>query len=221
MSLRWSAFIGIVGITAIAILLIGLSSCARDQQLSSLTIQPATGGIRGTNIPVNLDAGLNVQLRAIGSYVHPPESKDLTNQVTWSSNTTDMVTVDSAGVLTATGTGCGNALVSATLNTSKSNIATAYMTATVVCFTGTGPTGPTLVVNIGGGTGIVISSPAGIGCSASCGSVFPSGTMVTLTATPNGASTSATWGGGCDTINGNVCTVSSLTADRIVNVTFN
>jgi hypothetical protein len=45
--------------------------------------------------------------------------------------------------------------------------------------------------------------------------------MVTLTATPNGASTSATWGGGCDTINGNVCTVSSLTADRIVNVTFN
>ncbi len=42
---------------------IGLTSCAHDQQLTSITVQPATENFGASDIPVNLDAGLNVQLR--------------------------------------------------------------------------------------------------------------------------------------------------------------
>jgi len=58
----------------------------------------------------------------------------------------------------------------------------------------------------GGGYGTVTSSPSGISCSAGCSASFPSGTVVTLTATPDAGSSFASWSG-CDTVNGNVCTV--------------
>ena len=53
-------------------------SCARDQQLVSITIQPDTQTFGASNIPVPADAGLSVQLRALGHYVHPPVTKDIT-----------------------------------------------------------------------------------------------------------------------------------------------
>lgn len=222
MSQKWSAFISVFGVIAAASLLLSLASCARDQELTSLTIQPATETFGATNIPVPADASLSVQLRAIGSYIHPPISKDLTNQVVWASNTPDMVTVNSTGLITPTGNACGNTLVSATVTTSKSsgNIVTGYMTATVVCFTGTGPTGPTLIVNFGGGSGFVISTPGGIGCASTCAAIFPTGTTVTLNATPTAPSTMVTWPSGCDSISGNSCVVSNLTTDRTVTVVF-
>jgi hypothetical protein len=123
----------------------GLNSCGHDQQLTSITIQPATETFGASNIPVSANAGASVQLRAIGNYIHPPVSKDITNQATWASNTTDLVTVDSTtGLITATGLGCGDSLISATVTTNKSvgnvsssgAIVTGNMTATVVCFTG-------------------------------------------------------------------------------------
>jgi len=86
---------------------LSLSSCARDQQLTSITVQPPIETFGATNIPVNLDAGLDVQLRALGTYIHPPVTKDITNQVTWNSNTPDMVTVSSTGLITDTGFSCG------------------------------------------------------------------------------------------------------------------
>jgi hypothetical protein len=222
MSQKWSAFISVFGIISVASLLLSFASCGRDQQLTSLTVQPASETFGATNIPVDLDAGLNVQLRAIGGYSHPNVTKDLTSQVVWSSNTPGLATVNSTGLLTATGQDCGNGLVSATVTTSKGsgNIATAYMTVTVVCFTGTGGTGPTLTVVFAGGTGIVVSTPPGIGCSATCGAFFASGTSITLTATPNGASTRTTWVSGCDSMNGNMCMVNGLTAPRVVTVSF-
>jgi len=39
--------------------------------------------------------------------IHPPVTKDITNQVTWNSNTPDMVTVSSTGLITDTGFSCG------------------------------------------------------------------------------------------------------------------
>jgi hypothetical protein len=134
-------------LAAFAILcLVELPSCGHDQQLVDISIQPATETFGAATIPVSADAGLNVQLRALGDYIHPPVTKDITDQVTWASNDTQMVTVSSTGLLTATGVACGSSLVSATVNTNKSTgnlsssgaIVTGYMTANVVCFTGTG-----------------------------------------------------------------------------------
>jgi hypothetical protein len=124
-----------------------LTSCAHDQQLTSINVQPNTQNFGAANIPVSANAGATVQLRALGSYIHPPVTKDITTQVSWTSNTPEMVTVSSTGLLTATGLACGSALVSATITTNKSTgdlsssgaIVTGNMTANVICFTGQGP----------------------------------------------------------------------------------
>ena len=124
--------------------LVLIPGCGHDQQLVSITVEPATETFGAGSIPVPEDAGLFVQLRALGTYIHPPVTKDITTQVTWASNSPNMVTVDAAGVLTVKGIDCGSALVSATVNTNKSAgnisssgaIVTGTMTANVVCFTG-------------------------------------------------------------------------------------
>ncbi|HWU87283.1 MAG TPA: hypothetical protein VN253_08410, partial [Kofleriaceae bacterium] len=50
----------------------------------------------------------------------------------------------------------------------------------------------------GAATGTVSSNPGGITCGASCSAIFPLGTVVTLTATPDTGAEFAGWsGGGC------------------------
>lgn len=136
---------GTVALTTVAIAIFGFSSsCGHSQQLVSIQIQPATETFGLPTTPVSEDAGLQVQLRALGTYVHPPVTKDITNEVTWASNDTQMLTVNSAGILTATGLSCGSTLISATSNTnadaggvsSSGAIVTGYMTGNVTCFTG-------------------------------------------------------------------------------------
>jgi len=153
MSRRWQSWLSLTGI---GFLLLSVLTCGRDQQLVSIAIQPTTETFGATNIPVSADAGLSVQLRALGTYIHPPVTKDITNQVTWTSNTPDMVTVNSTGLITVTGNSCGGTLISATVQTNHSSgnvsssgaIVTATMTANVICFTGssTGPQ-PPLILN--------------------------------------------------------------------------
>jgi len=121
-----------------------LLGCGHDQQLVSIDVEPTTETFGSTTTLVSADAGANVQLRALGTYIHPPVTKDITDQVTWTSNTPQMVTVNSTGLITATGQACGNTLISATVNTNKSTggisssgaIVTGTMTANVTCFTG-------------------------------------------------------------------------------------
>jgi Divergent InlB B-repeat domain len=200
-----------------------IPSCGHEQQLVGITIQPAVQTFGSPTTPVIANAGSNVQLRALGSYIHPPVTKDITSQVAWASNTPDMVTVDPAGLLTATGQSCGGALVSATVTTNNNGavsssgaIVTGYMTANVVCGGGLFLS----VTFLGNGTGIVTSSPLGLSCASSCASSgFAAGTTVTLTATPNSGSTFGGWTG-CDSTSGPTCTV-LLNASRSVGVTFN
>ena len=55
-----------------------------------------------------------------------------------------------------------------------------------------------LVVNkVGTGNGLVTSAPTGIACGGDCAASFDSGTTLTLTASPVGASTFAGWSGAC------------------------
>jgi hypothetical protein len=206
-----------------------LPCCGHDQQLTSIEIQPSTETFGASNIPVIDNAGSTVKLRALGTYIHPPVTKDITNSVVWSSNTPGMVTVNSTGLITATGQACGGTLVSATVTTNHSvgnigstgAIVTGFMTANVVCFTGSGSGGLLLTANFAGaGSGTVTSSPSGLSCASTCSAAFPSGTTVTLTAAPTGGSTFVSWAN-CDSVSGLVCTITNLTASRGVTVTFN
>jgi len=223
---------GGLAVVLVASAFLTFSSCGRDQELVSIQIQPATETFGAANIPVPDDAGLNVQLRALGTYIHPPVTKDITSQVTWASNDTQMMTVDSAGVLTASGQTCGSTLVSATVNTGKSSggisssgsIVTGYMTGNVVCFTGSGG-GVSLTVNFAGtGLGSINSNPSGLSCfstATNCTGVFTSGTAIQLTAVPSG--TFGGWSSGCDSVSssGLVCTINSLTTPLTFTATFN
>lgn len=229
-------WLSITLLVAIAAVILSLSSCGREQQLVSIQIQPSTETFGASDIPVIANAGTQLQLRALGSYIHPPVTKDITNQVTWTSNTPQMMTVNSSGVITVTGLACGATLVSATVTTNMSAggisssgaLVTGFMTGNVTCFTGTGGGGgggggaaPILSLAFSGnGSGTVTSNPSGLGCASACAAQFASGTTVTLTATPTGTSSFGGWSN-CDTgTSVNPCSV-TLTANRTVTATFN
>lgn len=217
-------------LAAVAALLLGVNSCGRSQELVGIQVEPASQTFGASTIPVIDDAGLQVQLRVLGTYIHPPVTKDITSEVTWTSNTPQMITVDSAGVITVTGAACGGTIISATVNTNKSSggisssgaIITGSMTANVVCFTSS-VAGPALTVTFAGaGSGTVTSSPTALNCTSptACVAQFTSGTPVTLTAAPNSGSTFASWLN-CDTAaSTNPCMV-TLTSNRMVTATFN
>jgi uncharacterized repeat protein (TIGR02543 family) len=74
-----------------------------------------------------------------------------------------------------------------------------------------------LTVTLGGNSmGTVTSNPAGINCGTDCIEQFMSGTMVTLTASPNTGSTFMGWSGACSGTG--TCTITVSTA---INVTAN
>src|SRR5690348_12746497 len=209
-------------------------SCARDQQLVSITIQPDTQTFGASNIPVPADAGLSVQLRALGHYIHPPVTKDITGQVVWTTDDVQgqMVSVTPSGVLSAVGGACGNSLVFATVNTnysagnrpSKGAIVTGQMTANVVCFTGSN--GNTALLSIlitpaGEGT-VSVSAPnqSTVTCTQNCTLSFPIGTgPITLTAAPN-STFSFTGYSNCQTQAGLQCTITTLNVDTTITASF-
>lgn len=215
---RWFGLVLICGIGVAAL------SCGDPQELVSIQIQPGAETFGMASIPVIQDAGLQAQLTALGTYIHPPVTKDITSQVTWASNFPQAITVTSGGLLTVTGNACGGSLISATVQTnsdgsgvsSSGAVVTGSIIASVVCFTGTGPT---VTIDFAGtGTGTISSSPAGLGCSSTCTGSFPTGSTVTLTAVAN-----AVFGGwsGCTVESGTTCTIEDLTNDVTVTVTFN
>jgi hypothetical protein len=74
------------------------------------------------------------------------------------------------------------------------------------------------VTKQGTGTGTVTSSPAGISCGTQCSASYNSGTLVSLSATPDGDSQFAGWGGACTGTA--TCTV-TMDQAKSVTATFN
>jgi trimeric autotransporter adhesin len=91
-----------------ALLLVGalipLTSCSVNPALTSITINPA-------DVTTTPTTGLYVNFTAIGSYTRPGHAavtKDITDQVTWTSSFPQLVVVSSStGVATVTGLGTG------------------------------------------------------------------------------------------------------------------
>ena len=212
--------------------LLAMLSCAHDQQLTSIEVQPTTENFGAA------DPSLGpVQLIAYGHYIHPPVTKDITNQVLWSSNTPTVAVVTSTGALSPGGVACGNSLVTATVKTNSSEggrsssgaLISGSMTANVTCASGAGGSGGggggggsgTFVITVqfsGTGSGTINSFPVGLGCASQCAGPFPAGN-VTLTAAPNMGSTFGGWVG-CDQATGLGCSI-TLNNNRVVTVTFN
>jgi hypothetical protein len=209
---KWFSLAALI---AAATFLLSLSSCGFNQHLLSISIVPSGFTYGSAAAPGSTQTP--IPLTAYGTYNHPPETKNITDQVIWASDVTPVALVDSTGNLTA-GTSCGGANISASVYTDggnkNGNVVVGFMFVTVdgPASLGCTPAGtpPTLTVNFNGtGSGTVISSPSGVDCSApsSCSAQFQAGTSVTLTGSPTAPSTSVTWNNGCNTAMGTTCTV--------------
>jgi hypothetical protein len=91
------------GAFLLAGLVLPLTSCSNSPSLTSIVISPTT--VTVTLAPDGFQQGTN-QYTAIGYYTHPnhaAQTKDITNEVTWSSSSTQVATVNSSGLATATG----------------------------------------------------------------------------------------------------------------------
>ena len=218
--MNWKA-LGVIGLLAVtSLLLLSFSSCAHDQQLVAITIQPQTFTF------LEPDPALMTQFKAIGTYIHPPATKDISDIVTWESSTVQVATVSSTGIASPAGPGCGTVNISASSNHGAGpggNTVIAFATVTVDNAAVPGCPGfgvsATLTVSITG-NGTVVSAPAGLNCvSATCSAPFPQGTPIVLTATPATGAMFSNWGTGC-TPSGNQCSL-TLNSNTTIVATFN
>jgi hypothetical protein len=210
------------GLLAAAILL-GVSGCARETRLTSIAVNPPTVTFQ-TAVP-----GGEVHFSAIGTYIHPPGTKDITADVTWKTDIPQLLTVSATGVVTPTGAGCGIANVIASSNKdtgSSDNVIIGSASVTVndpndaLCPGGSTTKAVLTVILAGGGTGTVTSSPAGITCpTGACAAQFDINVPITLTPA---AATGSTFGGwiNCPSTSGNSCII-TLSAAESVTATFN
>jgi hypothetical protein len=202
--------------------LVSLPGCGHSQKLVGITVSPS-----GFTFLVP-DPTLQVQYTATGSYIHPPATKDITDQVTWKADFAQLVTFSGPGLVSPEGDHCGVANISATLPVGTggaSNVVIGYSTVTVnnpaVPACPGGGTQGTLSVQISPpGTGTVTSLTSGINCPAvSCIAVVPTGSSIALTATPTSGHTFLIWQG-CTTSSTNTCTVTVPTGGAGVVASF-
>jgi len=112
MKRKW---LGIAVLVAIAAVLVDTPSCARDQKLVSITLSPSGGFV----FP---GFGATGQFTAYGSFIHPPETKDVTGEVVWTIDIQNFGTINQQGVITyQRNDGCGSGLVNATYNNAPGN----------------------------------------------------------------------------------------------------
>jgi len=210
---------------AVVVLLGGGLSCARNQHLVSLQIQPSGGANFGA-----ADSTLFVNFAAYGTFEHPPQTKDLTNQVTWISDTPQVAIVNANGIdgeVSPAGTDCGSSNVTATFKDGDNLVVSSAAHIVVDGPMSSGcmqaGTPPVLQVNFAGtGLGTLSSTPAGINCNSpnSCQASFTAGTTVTLMESPVGSSTFGTWNG-CSSITANNECLVVLEQNVTVTATFN
>jgi Bacterial Ig-like domain (group 2) len=80
-------------------------SCGHQQSLQSITVTPSGFVFEGV--------GAQGQFTALGTYIHPPATKDITNQVVWKIDVANLATITQTGLVTAINV-CGNGNVTAT-----------------------------------------------------------------------------------------------------------
>jgi hypothetical protein len=213
------AFGALVAVGAV----LSLPSCGHDRKLVSLAVSPPTA------LYPTPQAG-QVVFSAIGTYIHPPATMDITNQVTWSTDVPELLTLNYQGVAGAVAPnyalgGCGVADIVATApegTGGAANIVQGVATVTVnnpaqLNCPGFG-TATTLSVQVTG-PGTVISTTGNINCPTLCIADEVVGATVGLTAEPQSGAT-VTWASGCTASSGNSCSVTIPTGGANVLATF-
>ncbi len=169
---------GILALIALAGFLSSVSSCGFNQHLVGIQVQPSGATFNSV--------GATANFHAIGTYEHPPATKDITSLATWS--------VDSQGLVSITGTGTSVVTVTATSICGSGNLYASYYDSpnqiTGSAFLTGGGAGTAacneavLTVDIVGTGGSVVDSTGAIKCPASaCSADYALGSTIGLTAT--------------------------------------
>jgi len=82
-----------------------LPSCGFKRKLVSITMIPSAADIQGADV--------DVQFKAIGNYIHPPDSRDITDSVVWESSSPQIVSITPTGLATSQLGGCGTIPITA------------------------------------------------------------------------------------------------------------
>jgi hypothetical protein len=133
---RGFCFLAVLGLAIFSL------SCGRNHDLEFIEVVPSTETLTvGCTGPQPTDCGPTTAYTAIGHYIHPQTTQDLTSQVQWSSSTKDIIQFadpSQPNVLFPTGGGCGqNLIVQAVLNQDPSNVKIGTGVVNVTCGTGT------------------------------------------------------------------------------------
>lgn len=208
---------GVAALMLTAIILLSLASCARSQKLTSINILPGNG----TFATVNPSAFFNY--KAYGTYIHPPQTLDITNKVTWQTDNPQVVQFTAPGVVSPN-TNCGIAQIFATMHNSSNDVVSNQVSITVDGPASLGCPQGTVTFNLslnvtGGADGVIVSAPSGINCGSTCSGSFPADSSVTLTATPNAGHTFGAWGG-CTSSSGTTCNV-TMDGNLTITASFN
>jgi len=104
---------------AVASTFMSQPSCARSQQLVAVTVSP-----QSTTITQSPGEQVQTQFTAYGTYIHPPETKDVTQKAVWAVDTPQIIELvqGTPGLIETTGDGCGTNLgVTASVYTDDNN----------------------------------------------------------------------------------------------------
>ena len=207
---------------AMALLLVSGLSCARNQHLTAINIQPSGAKFGAA------DTSLFVNFKAYGTYEHPLETKDITTQATWISDTPKVASVTASGgseKVNPEGTDCGTGNVTATFK-DGGNLVVSNAANIVVdgpASSGCTPAGPQPILTVafaGTGSGTVTSV---LTCQSpsSCSVALTLGQSIDLTASASQGSSFGGWSG-CDSVStdGRTCTV-NIQNNVTVTATFN
>src|SRR5208283_3966961 len=83
----------IAALITVASLFLIVSSCGFNQHLVSIQVVPPGATFNSV--------GSSIVFKATGTYEHPPETKDITNLVTWSVDSQNLVTITDTSLVTA------------------------------------------------------------------------------------------------------------------------
>jgi hypothetical protein len=198
--------------------MLSLPSCGHDQKLVGITIQPQTFTF------LTPDTSAQEQFTALGTYIHPPATVDITKQATWTVDFSDVVTMNQGLVSPFGQGGCGGVDITATApegTGGAGNVVAGYATVVVddpsnVLCPGGGKLASLAVGVVGSGS--VISTPAAINCTATggtCVSIYDVGASVLLTA----SATTVVWAN-CPGSSEATCVVTIPTGGTAVSATF-
>ena len=205
MNRKWFSILALI---AAATFFVNLSSCGFNQHLVSIQVVPPGATFNSV--------GASIVFKAMGTYEHPPQTKDITDIVTWSVDSQNLVTISDTSLVTAVSI-CGSGNLYASYFDSPNQVTgSAFLTGggagTAAC------NEAVLTVSLTNAGGSIVDSTGVISCPGTCSADYALGSTIGLTATPGSGASQTTWTN-CSSFVGNTCTV-VLNFDTTVTATF-